>query len=137
MGYLNASPHSCMNRVHKGVCVCVRLRACVRAFVRVQKQLNEIPSQALTVHSPIQGGGNAMKKDESWECIHTEDTLTASGFRSVVLSEQHQLQLQTPHTAHNNYFYLFYPVSNHQKAAVRDVFSPIRAQESAVASIST
>lgn len=40
-----------------------------------------------------------MKKDESWDCIHTEDTLTASGFRSVVLSEQREPP-QTPQTPH-------------------------------------
>lgn len=42
-----------------------------------------------------QGRKRPEKKDESWDCIQSEDSLTASGFRSAVLSEMQGLTILT------------------------------------------
>ena len=60
------------------VCVCVCACACMRVRER-EKERHSWPWQYRALHNR---GGNAMKKDESWDW--TEDTLTASGFRSAV-----------------------------------------------------
>lgn len=71
-----------MNRLHKCPCVqvCVRVWWCSNSTERSCLW----PWWYITLNNR---GGNAMEKDESWDCEHT---LTALGFRSAALSEQRQ-----------------------------------------------
>lgn len=74
-----------MNRLHKCPCVqvCVRVWWCSNSTKRSRLW----PWWYITLNNR---GGNAMEKDESWDCEHT---LTALGFRSAALSEQQQYTL--------------------------------------------
>lgn len=63
MGYLNPQP--CMNRVHKDVCE--QRNSSMRS--------SPGPDSTRLHTSEARGGGDATRKDESWECMHTKDCL--------------------------------------------------------------